>query len=169
MFDIYDSNFKDALIKTELSDQADFNDQGEKLLEFATIHIYLNHPDLAKTYYDSSLVFLNRKLKVDKENPTNLIQIGRAYAGLKNSAKAIESGEKAVRISADVIKNSDRKIELAEIYISCGEYSKGIRQIDELLNIPSNLSVSFLNLDPVWKPILKNREYQKVIEKHMTK
>jgi tetratricopeptide (TPR) repeat protein len=169
LFDIYDSNFNDALIKTELSDQADFKDQGEKLLEFATIHNYLNHSNLAKTYFDSSLVFLNRKLKANKDDPTYLIQIGRAYAGLKNSAKAIESGEKAVRITTDVIKNSDRKIELAEIYISCGEYSKGIKQIDELLNEPSNLSVRFLSLDPVWKPILKNGEYQKVIEKHTTK
>jgi len=167
LFDIYDSKFKEALIKTELSDRSDFTDQSDKLLEFATIHNYLDHPDLAKIYYDSSLVFLAKKLKYDKEDPTNLIRIGYAYAGLKKTAKAFESGEKAVKLSTDVLKKYEIEIELAEIYINCGYYSKGIRQIDELLNTPSNLSVRFLSLDPVWKPILQNPDFQKIIEKHM--
>jgi len=161
--DIYDLKFKEALIKTELSGPSDFFDQGDKLLQYALIHNYLDHPDLAKIYYDSALVFSLKKLKQDPESATNYIQIGYAYAGLNNSLKAIEAAKKAVKLSTDVLSKDDILIELAEIYIMCGDYNNGFRQINDLLKSPSSFSVKMLMLDPVWKPILNKPELKKLL------
>ena len=159
----YDLKFKEALIKTELSGPSDFFDQGDKLLQYALIHNYLDHPDLAKIYYDSALVFSLKKLKQDPESATNYIQIGYAYAGLNNSLKAIEAAKKAVKLSTDVLSKDDILIELAEIYIMCGDYNNGFRQINDLLKSPSSFSVKMLMLDPVWKPILNKPELKKLL------
>ena len=166
LLDIYDSKFKEALIKTELSDPSDFDDKGDKLLQYATIHDYLDHPEFAKIYYDSALAFYVKRLKVDHENATDYIQIGYAYAGLKEFSKAIEAGKKAIKFSTDILNKSDKLIELAEIYIMCGDYNNCFRQIDELLKNPSNLSVKLLMLDPVWKPIINKPEFIKLINSY---
>lgn len=161
-FDIYDSRFREALIKTELSGSSDFFNQCDKLLQYAMIHKYLNNADLAKIYYDSALVFSARNLEQDHESVTNYIQAAYAYAGLDNTVKAVEAAKKAVKLSADVLSKDDLLIELAEIYIICGDFKNGLKQIEDLLKNPSSLSVRMLKLDPVWRPILNKPEFIKL-------
>jgi TolB-like protein/Tfp pilus assembly protein PilF len=161
--DIYESKFREALIKTELSGSTDFFNQGDKLLQYAMIHKYLNNPDLAKIYYDSALVFSTKNLEQDPESITNYIQSAYAYAGLENAPKAIEAAKKAVKFSSDVLSRDDLLIELAEIYIMCGDYKNGLKQIEYLLKNPSSLSVRMLMLDPVWKPALNRPEFNRLI------
>jgi tetratricopeptide (TPR) repeat protein len=163
LLDIFDLKFEAALIKTELSDPAIFIDQGDKLLHYALIHEYLDHTDLAKIYYDSALVFLKKKLKENPVSPTNYIQIGNTYAGLKDFKKAIAAGNKAVQLSTDAINKDNMLIGLARIYIKCGDFTNGFRQISDLLKSPSNLSVKSLTLDPVWKPIFDKPEFKKLL------
>jgi len=169
LLDIYDFKYKEALIKTELAGPADFYDQGDKSLQYATIHNYLDHPDLAKIYYDSALVYYKKRLREDGENPTNFIQIGHAYAGLKDYLKAMDSAKKAVKLSSDNLSRTENQIEMAQIYIKCGDYPDGIKQVEDLLSRPSNLSVKYLMLDPVWKPVLNNPEFTKLISTYTTK
>lgn len=161
--DIFDLKFNEALIKTELSDSSAFVDQGDKFLHFATIHNFLGHPDLGKMYFDSALVFFEKKIKEDPKSPYWFIQIGHTWAGLKNASKAIEAGKKAVELSGDILIKYDMLIELAMIYITCKDYKNGIRQIEELLKAPSYLSVNILKLDPVWKPIHNKPEFKNLI------
>jgi tetratricopeptide (TPR) repeat protein len=163
LLDIYDARFNDALIKTELSDPSDFYNQGDKLLHYALIHNYLNHQNLSKTYYDSACVFFLKKLKVDPENATTYSQLGYAYAGLKNRVKAIEAGEKAIKLTTDALSKIDKLTELCEIYIMVGDYDKGFRQIEYLLKNPSYFSTKLLQLDPVWKPIQEKPEFIKML------
>jgi tetratricopeptide (TPR) repeat protein len=163
LLDIYDLKFEEALINTELADPSVFIDQGDKLLLYAMIHNYLNHHDLSKIYYDSALVFFKKKLKEHPESATNYIQIGNAYAGLKDNFRAIEAGKKAVELSTSTVKKDDMLTGLAEIYIKCGDYKNGFRQINDLLKSPSYLSVKLLMLDPVWKPILDKPEFKELL------
>ena len=161
--DIYDLKFSDALIKTELSGPSDFDDPGDRLLHYAIIHDYLNHPDLSIIYYDSALVFFKKKLKEHPESGIGNNQIGSAYAGLKDFKKAIDAGKKAVELSSDALKN-DMIIRLAEIYVKCGDYPNALRLISDILKGPANLSVKSFMLDPVWKPILDNPEFKKILK-----
>ena len=163
-FDIYDSRFREALIKTELSGSSDFFNQGDKLLQYAMIHNYLGNADLAKIYYDSALVFSTRNLEQDNKSVTNYIQAAYAYAGLGNTVKAVDAAKKAVKLSSDILSRDDLLIELAEIYIMCGDFKNGLKQIGDLLKSPSSLSVRMLKLDPVWKPLLDKPEFNRLFQ-----
>jgi tetratricopeptide (TPR) repeat protein len=163
-FDIYDSRFREALIKTELSGSSDFFNQGDKLLQYAMIHNYLGNADLSKIYYDSALVFSTRNLEQDNESVTNYIQAAYAYAGLGNTVKAVDAAKKAVKLSSDILSRDDLLIELAEIYIMCGDFKNGLKQIEDLLKSPSSLSVRMLKLDPVWKPLLDKPEFNRLFQ-----
>jgi serine/threonine-protein kinase len=93
------------------------------------------------------------------------MQAGYAYAGLKNYSKAIESARKGTDLSDNILSKSDNMIRLAEIYIKCGDFNNGLKKIDELLKMPSDLSVTLLKLDPVWEPVKNNPEFAKLINK----
>lgn len=162
MLDIYDGKFNDALFKTELSEQDDFDNQGDRLLHYAYIYGYLGRHERAKTYYDSALVFYVKRLG-KQSDPLDYIQAGQAYAGLNNYTKAIQSAKKGIELINDPLKKYDNLIQVAEIYIKCGDYKNGLKKLDELLNNPSNLSVKLLMLDPVWNPVKNNPEFIKLL------
>jgi tetratricopeptide (TPR) repeat protein len=167
--DIYDSKFNDALIKTELSEPSAFDDPGDKLLHFASIHEYLDHTDLSGIYYDSALVYYTKALKDFPESADNHIGIGKAYAGLKEFKKAIDAGKRAVELSNDAVSKNDMLIGLAEIYIRCRDFRNAIVLVDNLLNQPSRLSINSLLLDPVWRPLRKEKEFAKLLSNYSVK
>jgi tetratricopeptide (TPR) repeat protein len=160
--DIYDKNYKDALIKTELSGPYDFISSGEKLLQYAEIHNYLGHPDLARVYYDSALVFYERRLKEEPRVVANYTQIAFVYAGLSDRSKAIESGKKAVKLSEDPLLKQDAMENLARIYMICGAYDEGFKLTEELLKIPSLFSLKLLIMDPAWESVKNLPEFKKL-------
>ena len=164
LFDIYDNRYNEALIKTELSDPSEFSDHGDNLLLYALIHSHLDHTDLAKAYYDSARVFYIRKLQEDHENSSTYRQIGYAYAGLKDLENAANAGEKAVQLTTDVLDRNDMQIDLARIYMIAGDYKNSLKQVVELLKMPTNISIKLLLLDPVWKPINDTPEFKKIIQ-----
>ena len=163
LLDIYDSKYDDALLKTELSDKSDFNDQGDKLLTYAMIHKYLDHSYPASTLYDSARVFYTKKLKEDPENALFYIKIGLAYAGLNERLKAVEAGRKALKLSTDALTRNDILLDLAQIYINVGDYENCFHLINDLLKNPSDFSIKLLQLDPVWKPIRGKPEFKKIL------
>lgn len=165
MLDIYDRNFNAALFKTELSEQDDFENQGEKLLLYGTIYEYLKRNDLAKSYYDSALVFFEKRLKTI-ETFSYYIQRGYAYAGLKDYQKAIKSARKGIDLIDNQMSKSYYLISLAEIYIKCGDFKNGIKILDELLKNPSMMSVNLLLLDPVWDPVKNDPEFSMLLNKY---
>jgi hypothetical protein len=59
-----------------------------------------------------------------------------------------------------------RETDLAKIYAMVGEYDLAIDKIDYLLSIPGELSVSYIRIDPVWKPLFTNSRFLKVLEKY---
>ena len=68
----------------------------------------------------------------------------------------------------DALDGSDVLIELAKIYTCVGEIDKALDLIDELLSIPSWLSVGLLRLDPAWDPLRDDPRFQALFEKYDT-
>jgi TolB-like protein/Tfp pilus assembly protein PilF len=163
--DIYDRNYSAALFKTELSEQDDFGNQGDRLLNYGTIYEYLKRNDLAKTYYDSALVFFNKQLK-KTVNPGTCILAAYAYAGSKNYSKAIESARKSIELTDNQLSKSDNLIYLVEIFIRCGEYKEALKKIDDLLKNPSYLSVTKLEIDPLYDPVRNSPEFSMLLNKY---
>ena len=174
LLDIYDRKFEEALIETkkilnkeDLSDRTFPNDYSDKLLLCGMVNRYLNNSDASKAYFDSVLVVLNKELDKDPENAELYSKIGIAYAGLKNKMKAVEAGEKAVKLTEDnVLKEMDRKEDLARIFIMLEDFESGLKQIDYLLKNPSCFSLKLLQVDPVWKPLIFHPEFQDLLIKY---
>jgi serine/threonine-protein kinase len=165
MLDIYDGKYTDALFKTELSEQDDFENRGDRLLHYAYINGYLGRHELAKTYYDSALVFYVKRLG-KQADPLDFIQAGHAYAGLNNYAKAIQAAKKGIDLINDPLNKYDKLINVAEIYIKCGDFKNGLKKLEELLNNPSIISVSLIKLDPVWAPVKDDPEFINLLKTH---
>ena len=174
LMDIYDRKFEKALNqiekvlnKTDLSDNSFLNSHSEKLLLCATIHSYLNNPESARTYFDSALVFFKKELIANPESAEINSSTGIAYAGLKNRLKAIESGEKAIKLTEDnALYIGERMRDLAQIYVMLGDYDKSLKLIEELLKNPSCFSLGLMRLDPVWKPLIYRPEFQNILIKY---
>lgn len=49
-----------------------------------------------------------------------------------------------------------------------GDTEKALELIEEMLSIPSDLSVGLLRLDPVWDPLRDNPRFQAQLEKYDT-
>jgi hypothetical protein len=82
---------------------------------------------------------------------------------LKNPKKAIQSAKKGIELTSDHFSNIENQIQLAEIYIKCGDFNNGLKKLDELLKNPSHLSVRLIKLDPVWEPVKNNPEFIKLL------
>ena len=55
---------------------------------------------------------------------------------------------------------------MARIYTMVGEYDEAIRILDQLLSIPSLLSVNLLKKDPVWEPLWNLPGFTAIVEKY---
>jgi tetratricopeptide (TPR) repeat protein len=166
--DVYDRNFKNAIVKLESSNPDSFEDAGDRLLFYARIYDYSKDQVMAKIYYDSTLTYYLKRLG-SSTNPMDFIQAGKAYAGLKNGKKAVETVRKGLDMITDPLRRHDNLIDLAEVYISSGDTKNGLKQIEELLKTRSLISIALLESDPVWDPLKNYPDYQGIINKFMNK
>jgi hypothetical protein len=93
-----------------------------------------------------------------------------AYAGMGNKEKAIEEGKISIGLTLKNKKDeSDMKINQAVVYTMVGDYDNAIINIEYLMENPSLFSCRMLELDPVWKPLLKIADVQILIKKYSEK
>jgi serine/threonine-protein kinase len=126
----------------------------------------------AAAYYDSARVSFESAIQAMPFPfflPDIYSCLGFAYAGLGQKEKAIEEGEKAIKLiplSEDAIWGPLLMEQLAYIYIRTNEHEAAIDKLEILLSIPSALSVPVLRLDPIWDPIRDNPRFQQLLDKY---
>lgn len=164
IFDLYNGRYKEALLKAELGSPSDFSENGTRSLLMAEIYTNLNNPSMAYEHYKAALEYFNKCLADIPDDPAILSSIGIAAAGLKDRARALDAGQKAITLTRyNGSDKSDRMVEMAQVYVMLGEYDKCLEILDELLKNPSNISIKLLQLDPVWKPLQVIPEFKKMI------
>jgi tetratricopeptide (TPR) repeat protein len=125
----------------------------------------------AKTACASAVELLEREIEETPHDFLLHIALGHTYALLGRSEEAMRAGEQAVElmpISKDAMDGPDQAIELAKIYTRVGEADKALDLIEELLSIPSLLSLGLLRLDPDWDPLRDHPRFQALLEKYDT-
>ncbi len=135
----------------------------------ATIYRLQNKNDLAKDYYDSARVVIEEKLKSLPEDARLHSALGIVLAGLGKKDEAIREGIRATEllpITKEAWSGFIRELDLAKIYAMVGEYDLAIDKLEYLLSIPGELSVPYIKLDPVWRPLLKIPRFQKILEEN---
>ncbi len=163
--DFLDGNFPLALSRLTGPEVYD-HDSTSYYFDKAQIYGLLNRSEPRRACYDSARILLEKQLQTDSGNYNLHSQLGQAYAGLGRKSEAIREGKKGVELGA-ANKVADDSLSalknLAHIYVMAGEYDLALDQLEYLLSIPSDLSVSLLRLDPTWAPLRNNPRFKKLL------
>jgi TolB-like protein/Flp pilus assembly protein TadD len=172
LIDTYDGNYEEALKILSQSGVNIFEAQWyyrPRDLYYARIYGLMRKPELARAYYDSTRLLIEKRIIGFPEDQRLYSTLGIAYAGLGWEAKAISSGAKAVKmlpVEKEAYKGVYLVEDLAYIYVLLGKYPEAIAKLDYLLSIPGPLSVNILSLDPRWAPLRNMPEFKRLIEKY---
>jgi len=95
--------------------------------------------------------------------------LGIAYAGLGRKEEAINEGLKAVEllpVSKDAVYGVGHLHDLAIIYTMVGEYDLAISQLDQLLSLPSWITLVWLGWDIRLAPLKSHPGYKELLANH---
>ncbi len=138
-------------------------------LFLAEIYGLMKNKKTKLAYYDNARVTLEKRIKKFPDDARLRSSLGITYAGLGEKEKAIKEGKLGVEllpINKEAWNGYYREMDLAKIYTMVGEYDLAIDRLDYLLSIPGELSVPYIKIDPIWKSLLNNPRFQKVLEKY---
>ena len=71
-----------------------------------------------------------------------------------------------IPISKDALEGAVIANKVAEIFVTVGEYDAAIDLLENLLSIPSQISVNLLRIDPIWEPVRDHPRFQRLIEQY---
>ena len=122
----------------------------------------------ARFYFDSARIQYESWVAGAPEKADPHSYLGIALGGLGRKEEAIREGRKAIElqpVSKDAIDGPKWHEYLAQIYTMAGEPDSAIDQLEYLLSIPSEISVSLLRIDPAWAPLRNHPRFQKLLAK----
>jgi TolB-like protein/Flp pilus assembly protein TadD len=117
----------------------------------------------AKLSYDSARVILEHRLKTTPDDERIHSALGIVYAGLGRTAEAVKEAERGVSllpVEKEAWRGSFRLADLANVYAMVGDQDKAIDLLQRLITIPSELSATFIRLDPRWKSLRGNKRFE---------
>jgi tetratricopeptide (TPR) repeat protein len=170
---ILDGKYKEVM--KMLSDEPEYIYEDQFSFELksqilATIYGLMNNKNLEKIYYDSARVIIELKLTTLPDDARLHSALGIVLAGLGKKEEAIQEGIQATEL-LPIIKEAwggfNRELDLAKIYSMVGEYDLAIDKLEYLLSIPGELSVPYIKLDPVWRPLLKIPRFQNLLKQNI--
>lgn len=110
--------------------------------------------------------------KFVSEAPEDFKRYGRlaevlSWLGEKEAAiAAAKRGTELLPESIDAFDGPVATQNLAETYVTLGEYDQGLPLLDGLLSRPSALTVSFLKIHPAYDPIRNDPRFLALLKKH---
>ncbi len=128
-----------------------------------------NNKNLENNFYDSARIEIESKLTTLPDDARLHSALGIVLAGLVKKDEAIREGIRATEllpITKEAWRGFTRELDLTKIYTMVGEYDLAIDKLEYLLSIPGELSVPYIKLDPVWRPLLKIPRFQKILEQN---
>jgi tetratricopeptide (TPR) repeat protein len=132
----------------------------------------MNLPDIAKAYFDSTRIILEKALQENTEDYRIIGSIGIAFAGLGYKKEAIEFGQRALdlySVDMDAFGGLIRVADLAWIYVLLEEYDAALEKLEFILSKHGPYSAALLKLDPIWKPLWDHPDFVSLTEKYSKK
>jgi len=121
---------------------------------------------------DSARDLLDQDLPKDLDIQSHAYRsrmLGIIYAKLGRQKEALREAKRAVEIfplSMDANEAPWYIENLAQMYTLSGEYEAAIDQLELLLSIPYEISVTLIRIDPTWDPLRDNPRFQKLMKKY---
>jgi tetratricopeptide (TPR) repeat protein len=170
--DVYERNYDQAIQNLSSSSSEVF--EGPSLFVpkselIALLHLLKSEHEAARESYDAARIVLEKELEQRQEDPRVHSSLGVIYAGLGRKEEAIREGKLAVDlfpVSMDAYDGPARIADLALIYCMVDEKEAALDQLELLLSIPSAMSVSLLQIDPLWDPLRNHPRFQALLQKY---
>jgi tetratricopeptide (TPR) repeat protein len=164
---IYKGKYAEALRLASNADKSDFDYAAMKYITLGKLSISLNNPDAPK-YYDTASVIIQQEIKMYPDSYYLHGILGIAYAGMGRKSEAVKEVENAIIIGVrkNLMIECEMRLMLAQVYVMNGDYFNALPCIAKLLNTPSPLSEKMLYTDPLWKPMMDQREFRKKIDNY---
>jgi len=170
--EMFRRDYAAALARARLLPAEAAPDQGgihSKALTMARLHALAGERDAALSAYDAAKTFLIGELERRPNDWRVHGALGMAYAGLDRKAEAIAEGRRAMDLnplSRDAFFGAIPLYDLARIYAAVGEGDRALELIDQLLSIPSRMSVAALKTDPSWDTLRSSPAYGNLISRY---
>jgi tetratricopeptide (TPR) repeat protein len=127
-----------------------------RTLYYAEIFREQNNLELASVYYDSARIFLENKISATENDHRYHSALGIVYAGLGRKEEAVREARTAINLMP-VTKDYYRGIfcleDLARTYIMVGDLGSASEILNQLLSMPSLISLKLLKKEPFWSPL----------------
>jgi len=127
---------------------------------------YRGNARLTRAYADSARAMLEAKVRQRPGDHYWHAALGIAYAMLGRAEDAVREGKRAVEllpISRDHSTGPFLLTNLARIYVITGDADDAVALLEQLLSIPSWISVSALRLDPQWTPLHRHPRFEQLV------
>ncbi len=125
-----------------------------------------------RAYFDSARILAERTVHNAPNQAVAHMNLGIILAHLGQKARAIEEGEKGVRLmplEKDALDEGPNALyELAQIYALTGESDAAIDKLEQILSIPNMYSVYFVQSDQELASLATLPRFQKLLEKYKT-
>ena len=125
------------------------------------------NPQLQRAYGDSARAMVEPQLRARPDDDRLRLEAAVAYAMLGRKEDAIREGKRGVELlpmSKDAYWGSDRLLDLATVYVHAGEPEPAIEILEQLLAMPSAISVAQLKVDPFWDPLRQHPRFQRLLQ-----
>jgi TolB-like protein/Flp pilus assembly protein TadD len=121
----------------------------------------------AKAAFTAARVEMEKIVQEQPDYAQALCTLGMIDAALGHKEDALREGRRAVEllpITKDAVSGAEMLTNLAIIYAWVDEKDLAIKQLEEVVLIPSHISYGQLRLHPFWDPLRGDPRFEKLVE-----
>jgi serine/threonine-protein kinase len=171
--EVLEREYERALAKLgELPWDVDENQQFyfiPKSIWYARVYDWLDRGELADVHYNAARTSLEPLIRETPDDSRLFSSLAVALAGLGQKEAALEAATRATEImptTRDDWRGSHRALDRAEVLSMVGEKDAAIDVLEQLLAVPSPISVGLLLIDPIWDPLRDHPRFQALLEEY---
>ena len=146
-------------------DSGGFGTQDSKTYNEGIIRLYAGDKARAYECFDSERWKAEVEVRDDPQSAGNHAALAFLYARMGWKGPAVDEAARALKLKppVDVFANVAFHFNLARAYTWAAEPDAALKQVEHLLNVPSDYKANDFRLDPVWDPLRKDPRFKKLL------
>ncbi|MEY2574877.1 MAG: hypothetical protein QOF80_364, partial [Verrucomicrobiota bacterium] len=147
-------------------DSGGFGTQDSKTYNEGIVRLYAGEFGRAYECFDTERWKAEVEVRDEPLSAGNHAALAFLYARMGWKGPAVTEASRALGLEppTDVFANVAFHFNLARAYTWAAEPDSALKQIEQLLSVPSDYKANDFRLDPVWDPIGKDPRFQNLLE-----